>query len=258
MNAQTGTSLALPRELTDVTIILPVVTETSSLDETVSILHRCCDESVAEVLIVVCDRTTPESLARCEAVRETFGSRVRIHRQSLPYLGGALREAFSLAEGSHVLMMASDLETDPNIAGRMIEVGQANPGAIITASRWITGGGFSDYGRIRVTLNWLFQRITSMLFRARLTDATFGYRLFPTGLVRAIRWEGLRHEFLLETVLKPILLGVPVVEVPMQWRPRPEGESQNSLRTQARYIRTLLATRFLSRASILRPLPPKE
>lgn len=242
------------RDFSGVAVILPVVTETDSLDETARALKETSDPDIREVLVVVCDRTTPESLARCEALETQFGDRVRIHHQRLPFLGGAMREAFDMATASHVLMMASDLETDPAIVPDFIDVARKKPGAVVTASRWASGGGFSGYGTVRVALNWVFQHLTSLLYRSPLSDATFGYRLFPTALVQAIAWEGLRHEFLLETVLKPLRLGVEVVEVPTFWTPRREGESQNSLSTQARYIRTLVVDRFQPQSAILRPV----
>ncbi len=235
-----------------VTVILPAVTETDSLDETARALKETSDADIAEVLAVVCDRTTPESLARCRALEAPFGERLRIHHQRLPFLGGAMREAFQLATASHIIMMASDLETDPAVVPAFIEVAKERPDVVVTASRWASGGGFSGYGPLRVAANWTFQHLTSLIYRTHLTDATFGYRLFPTALVQAIRWQGLRHEFLLETVLKPLRLGVDVVEIPTFWTPRPDGESQNSLRTQARYIRTLLVHRFQKAASMVR------
>jgi hypothetical protein len=236
----------------DVTVILPAVTETDSIDETATILKESSDADIAQVLVVVCDRTTPETMARCEALRSWFGDRVQIHHQRLPYLGGALREAFDLTTASHVIMMATDLETDPRLVPAMIDIAKQRPGVIITASRWAEGGGFSGYGQVRVAANWVFQRLTSLLYRTPLTDATFGYRLFPTAVVQSIDWEGSRHEFLLETVLKPLRLGVEVVEIPTFWTPRPDGESQNSLATQARYIRTLVTNRLASPASFRR------
>lgn len=257
--ATPGRRLPAPDRLTGVTVILPVVTETDSLDETVRILRKTSDDDITEVIVVVCDRTTPESLSRCEALSGEFGDRLRIHHQQLPFLGGAMREAFALATASHVIMMATDLETDPALVPDFIEAARARPEAIVTASRWADGGRFEDgYGRLRVGLNWTFQKLTSLLYRSHLTDATFGYRLFPTEIVQGIAWEGLRHEFLLETVLKPLRLGVPVIEVPTIWTARREGESQNSVSTQARYIRTLLATRFKPAGSMLSATAPGD
>lgn len=241
-------------EFSGVTIVLPAVTETDALDETARLLKESSDGDIVEVLAVVCDRTTPESLARCHGLEAYFGGRVRIHHQQLPFLGGAMREAFDLATGSHTIMMASDLETDPAVVPSFIEVAKKRPDVVVTASRWASGGGFAHgYGPVRVAANWTFQRLTSLIYRTHLTDATFGYRLFPTALVQAIEWEGLRHEFLLETVLKPLRLGVEVVEVPTLWKPRNEGASQNSLSTQARYISTLIKSRFESPARMLAP-----
>ncbi|HEV2767984.1 MAG TPA: glycosyltransferase family 2 protein [Acidimicrobiales bacterium] len=234
------------------TIVLPVVTETDALEETVRRLWETSEADIAEMLIVVCDRTSSESLERCHRLQADAANRVRLHHQRLPFLGGAMREAFELAAGSHVVMMASDLETDPATVPRLIQVAKEHPNAMVTASRWRASGGFSGYGRLRVGLNWAFQRLTSVVYRTQLTDATYGFRLFPAALLRAISWEGLRHEFLLETLLKPLRLGVEVFEVPTRWTPRQEGQSQNSLSTQARYLTTLVRTRVATPERLLR------
>ena len=83
--------LSLPDQFTGLTVLLPVVTETVSMDETVKILDATLDDVIEQVIVVVCDRTTPDSLERCEAARETFGDRLQIHHQTLPFLGGAMR-----------------------------------------------------------------------------------------------------------------------------------------------------------------------
>ncbi len=239
-----------------VTIVLPVMTETDALEETVRRVRSTSDADIAEILIVVCERTSPASLERCQRLHADGANKVRLHHQRLPFLGGAMREAFDLAVGSHVIMMASDLETDPATVPAMIQVAKEHPHAVVTASRWSASGGFSGYGRVRVGLNWAFQRLTSVVYRTRLTDATYGFRLFPAALLRAIHWEGLRHELLLETLLKPLRLGVEVFEVPTRWAAREEGESQNSLSTQARYVSMLFRTRVATPERLLRVSPP--
>ena len=235
-----------------VTVNLPVINETISLTETVDILLRDAKDRIREFLIVVCKRTTPEAMAVIEKLQQDLGDLVVVHHQTLPFLGGAVRECFDLARGSHFLMMASDLETDPNIAAAMIAEEDKNPSGIVTASRWIPGGSFHGYSKIKLVCNWIFQRLFSLLYGTRLTDMTFGYRIFPTKLVQSIRWEELRHPFLLETMTKPLRLGVPVVEIPTVWYPRQEGESQNSFFRNFVYFRNGVKTRFCSKASLLR------
>jgi len=75
-----------------------------------------------------------------------------------------------------------------------------------------------------------------MLYGVHLSDMTFAYRIFPTKLVRGIRWEELRHAFLFETLVKPLRLGVPVIEIPSPWKARTEGKSQNAFFPEFRLL----------------------
>jgi glycosyltransferase involved in cell wall biosynthesis len=243
----------LPDRFESATIILPVMNETTSLEETVRIVLRDVKDRIKEILIVVCDRTSTESMATVDRLSENLGDMVRVHHQKLPFLGGAMREAFDLAGGSHVVMMASDLETDPNDVKTLIAQAEISPSAIVTATRWRAGGGFQGYSKVKLLCNWAFQRFFSVVYGVKLSDMTFAYRIFPTRLVRSIQWEELRHAFLFETLVKPLRLGVPVIEITSGWRARTEGKSQNSFLLNFLYFRTGLKTRFSSRQSILKP-----
>lgn len=233
-------------EFRAVTILLPVMNETHSLTQTIAIIDGECGDRIEEYLILVSPNTLPESLATINLLQSRYGERVRVHVQSLPYLGGALREGFHEARGSHVVMMASDLETDPHDVAVMIERSQRSPGAVITASRWMQGGSFAGYSPVKLVLNKLFQVSFSLLYQSPLSDMTYGFRLFPTGLVQAIAWKELRHPFLLETIVKPLRLGVPVIEIPSKWRARSEGESSNTFIRNFAYFRVGLAAKFQS------------
>lgn len=234
------------------TIILPVMNETASLEETVRIILRDVKDRINEILIVVCERTTPEAMATVDRLSKSLGSLVRVHAQKLPYLGGAIREAFDLARGSHIVMMASDLETDPNTVKILISNAETWPSAIVTASRWRANCGFQGYSKIKLICNWAFQRFFAALYGVRLSDMTFAYRIFPAKLVQSIRWEELRHAFLFETLVKPLRLGVQVIEVPSVWKARTEGKSENTFLLNFVYFRTGLRTRFARRRSILK------
>ena len=50
-----------------------------------------------------------------------------------------MREAFDLARGTHTLMMASDLETDPVLVPRLIAEARAHPAVIVTVTRLAYG-----------------------------------------------------------------------------------------------------------------------
>ncbi len=240
------------------TIVLPVMNETSSLDETVKIILRDVKDKIREIVIVVCRRTTSEAMAVVSRLREELPELVIVHEQMLPYLGGALREAFDLARGSHLVLMASDLETDPNDVKKLITGAEKHPAAIIAASRWLEGGSFRGYSTLKLILNRAFQTIFAILYGKRLTDLTYAYRIYPTKLVQSVRWEELRHSFLFEALVKPLRLGVQVIEIPSVWKARTEGESQNTFFSNFAYFRTGLKTRLSSKQSILKGETPRK
>jgi len=72
--------------------------------------------------------------------------------------------------------------------------------------------------------------------------------------VHSIRWEELKHPFLFETIIKPLRLGVEVVEVPSTWRVRSEGVSHNTFLTNFVYFRIGLKTLFKSPHKILKEI----
>jgi len=239
-----------------VSVILPVMDETVSLTKTVDTILSGAAPDVVEFIIVVCDRTKPESLQTAAELLKRLPGRVSVHHQKLPFLGGAIREAFDLARGSHVIMMASDLETDPADVPTLISEAKRRPEAIITASRWRRGGRFENYSKVKLGANWVFQRLFAALFGTVLTDMTYGYRLFPTRVVQSIKWEELRHPFLFETIVKPLRLGIEVVEIPSVWKARTEGVSNNTFMRNFEYFRTGLKVRFASREALLRAPEP--
>jgi hypothetical protein len=81
---------------------------------------------------------------------------------------------------------------------------------------------------------------------------TYAYRIFPTKLLQAIEWTELRHPLLFETVIKPLRLGVKVMEIPGTWRARTEGESQNTFARNFEYFRIGLRVRMAAAHHLLR------
>ncbi len=236
---------------TSASVILPVLNETYSLRQTVDIIEATCARDVGEYVLVVCERTKPESLEVCREIKQMLANRCLLHFQKRPFVGGAIRDGFDLARCSHVVMMSSDLETDPSLVHTLIEKVKVHPDGIATASRWIRGGDFKGYSPVKLVANYVFQKMISVLYGTRLSDLTYAYRIFPRSLVHGIRWEELKHPFFLETAIKPLRLGVSIHEIPAVWRPRTEGESINPFLANFTYFRIAITTRFQRRDRIL-------
>lgn len=228
-----------------VSVILPVMNETWSLETTVTTLIEDNRADLEEILIVTSPRTRAESKRCIQQLQSRYPALIRTHQQTLPYLGGALREALSLARGRTTLLMASDLETDPGLVPTMIDEMRRGDYDIIVASRWLGRHGFHGYSKVKYGCNFMFQRLFACLYRVRLTDLTYGFRLYRTDILQRIRWEELSHAFLFEALVKPLRLGSRVREVAAVWQPRREGQSHNMLSAYAAYFR--IGTRVLAR-----------
>ena len=93
-------------------VVLPTLGETTSLTHTVECLVGDLRDDLAQILIIVCEKSTPEALAHADALVETYPELVSVHWQDLPFFGGAVQKAFEVSTGSHTILMASDLETN--------------------------------------------------------------------------------------------------------------------------------------------------
>lgn len=232
----------------NVSILLPAMDETYSLLETVETIIKTNDrEDLAEFILLLCNRTTAESRKVAEELVEKYKETlpIYIHDQKLPFVGGAIREGIDLAKGSHLVMMSSDLETDPNVIKTFIEKSKQSPNKIITATRWKKGGGFDNYNKVKLVCNMVFERLIGLFYLTSLSDLTYAFRIFPSDLMKSIKWEELKHPFFLETALKPLRLGVKFEEVSAHWVARTEGVSQNSFFANFKYFKTAWHNRFV-------------
>jgi hypothetical protein len=235
-----------------VSVILPAVNETYSLSQTAEIIRDTCRlQDIEEFLIVLCDKTTKECVDTAKQIARTSQDiPVRIYYQKKPFVGNAIREAFDTVKGTHVIVMSTDLETDPKLVAEFIRLARQHPERIVTASRWTGDGSFKGYNKLKLVLNFIFQGILSCLFLTRLTDMTYGYRIFPVSVVRNIRWEETKHPFFLETAIKPLRLGVKIDEISAHWEARTEGESQNTFFKNFAYFRIALRVRMMKKSEI--------
>jgi len=221
----------------NITVILPVINETSSLIETIKLIdENNFKNKIVKILIVMSEKKTSQNSKKiCINFSKKF-NKIDFIYQKKPFLGGAMQDAFNAITTSHCIMMSSDLETNPNSLKEMIKASYDNKESIITASRWISKGAFVNYGSFKVFLNFIFQKIFSTLYNTKLNDLTFGFRIFPTEVVKKINWEMLDHSFLFETIIKPLKIGINVIQVPSNWINRKEGVSNNNILNYFKYL----------------------
>ena len=177
---------------------------------------------------------------------------VRTHiQQSGPGVGRALREGMSLATQELVAIMSGDLETEPEAVDRMYVRMLETSADVVIGSRWLRGGGFQNYSRVKLICNWLFQKVFCIIYRTRINDLTYGFKLLRSEVIRAVSWESTHHTIYIETTIKPLQLGYHLEQVPTVWIGRREGQSVNTFFRNFEYVRLALRVKGWSARQIL-------
>jgi dolichol-phosphate mannosyltransferase len=218
-------------------VLMPVFSETDTVRQIALWLRDELGVRLEEIIIVQSPRSSAASRAVCHELAENYPE-VRLHvQENNPGLGWAVREGYARARGNLVLMIDSDGEMEIDTVPRMLTEMERGQHALVVASRWLPGGGFSGYSGLKFYLNWCFQQFFRCLFWTPLTDLTYGFKLLRAELAHGIAWQGTLHEIACETTLKPVRLGLSAGQVPSKWTARTQGVSKNTFWRNFRYVR---------------------
>jgi len=224
-----------------ISIILPILNEINSLKKTLSILNKIKVDK--EFIVIYSEKLTKNSIKdEIKSLKKKYKN-FRCFKQIRPFVGGAIDLGIIKAKKKHIALMASDMETNPYELKNMINVSSKNNNSIISADRWISSKGFSDYGVIKFLANFIFQKLLKIFFNYKILDFTFAYRVYPRNALKKHRIKELRHGFALETLLAPMKKGFSVITLPAKWKKRVEGNSSITIESYISYLRVFF--RFL-------------
>ena len=223
-----------------VSICTFAVDETESLRICIrTILKNCQREDLKEIIICTCSRTTAACRETIRQMQEEHPD-VAIRAMEQPpeslHWGAACRVMFDAATGTHILSMSSDLECNPSYVGALIDQSKQNPAALVKASRWMDGAGFTDYGFHRKLGNRAFQLYMRLLFGPGLTDYTYSFQIAPAGVFRDTYFHRNGRTVAIELIAGPVMRGIPVMEIPVPWKKRTDGQKRKSLRRDAVHL----------------------
>ena len=227
-----------------VSVVLPVFAETATVREIVDRLRALLGPRLLEVLVVTSPRSPADAVAACEAVRAAHPGQVRVFAQRRsPGVGYAFREGLAETAGDLVLLMDSDGEMDPDTVRDFVRVLDQGGVDLVVGSRWMAGGGAEGYEPRKAILNRGYHVLFRLLYRTRVHDLTFGFKMGRAAALKALPLEAQFQEIGADVTLRALKAGLVVREVPTVWRKRKEGVSTNPLRRNLRYAS--LALRIL-------------
>jgi len=220
-----------------VSILVPVYDEAPRLPALFRALGRL---RVAAEVIAVDDGSTDGSLELLrKRARRSRLFRVLAHPRNRGK-GAAIRTALRASRGRTVVLMDADLECDPRDIPKLLAVLARHPGHAVFGTRFPR----TSWPTATRLANHLLTGCTNLLFGAPLTDMACGFKALPAARLKALHLEATRFELEAELTAGLLGQGVPIVEVPVRYRPRSYG--------QGKKIHPLDGLRILWRLLLLR------
>jgi glycosyltransferase involved in cell wall biosynthesis len=191
---------------------------------------------VPEADILVIDDASPDGTAGiAEAVGRELGHVSVLRRPGKSGLGSAYRDGFAWAlerDYEIVVEMDADLSHDPASLPDLLQA-VARGADLALGSRYVPGGGIPRWSWHRRALSRWGNRYASWALGLEIADATSGFRAFRAETLRNIDLRAVRADgygFQIEMAFLVVRAGGKVVEVPIEFADRTQGQSKMSSR----------------------------
>jgi dolichol-phosphate mannosyltransferase len=228
-------------------VIIPTRNEADNIQVLLERLAASSQGAIVEVLFVDDSTDGTEQVIRDVGRRSGLAVRLlhRQHAHRVGGLGGAVVEGLRNARGTWAVVMDGDLQHPPELASRLVAVGQARGLDLVAASRRIENGGDDGLAAgYRHAVSKTATAVAKMLFPgrlARLSDPMSGFFAVRLAALRLSLLNPIGFKILLEiAVRQPRLL---VAEVPFVFGERLEGRSKASAAEGLRFVRHLARLR---------------
>jgi len=214
---------------------MPVFAEEDSVPELVGRLEELVGDELLEILIVLSPKSPPKTLEICQAEAAAHPKVKLMTQTQVPGVGFAFRDGIAAARGEWILLMDSDGEMDVEDVPRLITVLRERGADLVVGSRWMKGGGAEGYDARKWILNRGYQTIFRALYRTRIHDLTFGFKLGRAEMLKSFDYVAQFQEIGCEVTMRALKGGYRVEEIPTVWRARKQGVSTNPLKRNLRY-----------------------
>lgn len=210
--------------------------------------------------VLVVDDQSPDGTAR--ALREEYQDNPRVlllERSGKRGYGAAMVEGFQLAleRGFQTIVtLDADFSHDPKAVPTLVEA--LGAAAVAVGSRYKDGVRVLNWPPRRLLLSLFANRYVRAVLGLPTRDSTSGFRAYDRSVLEAIDLSSLRshgYAFLVEVLYRAVLGRFPVVEVPIVFTERREGESKMSKRVILESIAAPWRMRLRRRATLSRLRP---
>jgi dolichol-phosphate mannosyltransferase len=209
-------------------LILPTYNEAENIE---AFLGAALAKLPADAHALVVDDSSPDGTGEIADRIAAGDERVEVlHRPRKEGLGPAYVAGFrhALAHGAGLLIeMDSDFSHEPAYLPRLLEA--AGRADLVIGSRYVEGGGVSDWGALRRAISRSGSVYARLLLGVGVRDLTGGFKCFRREVLEQIDLGAIRsrgYAFQIELTYRAIERGFRVVEVPIVFRDRRVGSSK--------------------------------
>lgn len=216
-------------------VIVPTYNEAGSIQLLLPLVaQQLAVAAPGDHRILVVDDGSPDGTgAIAERLGEELGGIVEVlHRKEKNGLGRAYLAGFAhaLAAGAQfVCEMDADLSHDPQYLPALLSA--ARDADVVLGSRYVPGGGVSDWGPLRRLISRGGSTYARTVLRLPQRDLTGGFKCMRREVLEAIELDSVRSQgyvFQIEITYRAVLAGFRVTEVPIVFRDRTIGTSKMS------------------------------
>jgi len=220
----------------DAWLILPTYDEAENIAAIVAAARAVLEQAApgAHRILVVDDGSPDGTGDIADALAAEHDDVEVLHRTTREGLGPAYLAGFAHALGhgaQFVMEMDADFSHDPADLARLLAA--ARDADLVLGSRYVAGGGVTDWGRIRRLVSRGGSWYARVVLGLEVRDLTGGFKCFRREVLEAIDLPTVRsrgYAFQVELTHRAVHAGFRVVELPIVFRDRELGHSKMSWR----------------------------
>ena len=225
-------------------VILPTFNEANNIAKIIKSLH------ILDIDILVVDDDSPDNTATI--VKKLMLSNKRIDILQRPKklgLGSAYRDGFkySIKKGyKNIIQMDADFSH--RIEDLKAMLNSINDYEVIIGSRYVNGGDSIGWSSSRKLLSKFANIFARKVTGCKINDMTSGFRVYSSNALKTIQYNATKsngYGFQIEMSVKAYNKKLSIVEIPIIFNERREGESKMNFKIIIEALFIVLKLRFI-------------
>jgi dolichol-phosphate mannosyltransferase len=215
----------------NVLVVLPTYNEAENIDRILRRIRSALDEATVSVV----DDGSPDGTGDiAERLGKELGQIELLRRHEKSGLGDAYRAGFRWGlehDFDACIEMDADFSHSPEALPDLVAA-LTNGCEVVVGSRYVPGGSIPNWAWHRRLLSRGGNVYASILLGLGVADSTSGFRVYAASVLRRIDLDHIRADgygFQIEMTYQALQSGATVVEVPIRFVDRVDGESKMSM-----------------------------